>query len=73
MTSYQVGTRNRVRQAPQRARYDRSFIHEVLDAAYVAHVAFVDDDEPFVLPLYYARDGEGVIKGKGERGSTDAP
>ena len=52
-------TRTTVRRAPDRARYDRAFVHAVLDEGLVAHVGIVDDDgQPFVLPMVYARDGE---------------
>lgn len=40
---------------------DRAALHEVLDAGRVAHVAVVEDGQPFVLPLAYARDGDTVL------------
>src|SRR6185503_10995802 len=54
--------RTTVRRAPDRARYDRAFVHAVLDEGLVAHVGIADDDgQPFVLPMVYARDGERLI------------
>jgi nitroimidazol reductase NimA-like FMN-containing flavoprotein (pyridoxamine 5'-phosphate oxidase superfamily) len=40
---------------------DRTILNAVLDAGLVAHVAVVDDGQPFVLPVAYARDGERLL------------
>ncbi len=54
--------RTTVKRQPVRARYDRKFVHAVLDEGLVAHVGIADDDgQPFVLPMVYARDGERLI------------
>jgi nitroimidazol reductase NimA-like FMN-containing flavoprotein (pyridoxamine 5'-phosphate oxidase superfamily) len=54
--------RTTVRRAAERARYDRAFVHAVLDEGLVAHVGIADDDgQPFVLPMVYARDGERLL------------
>jgi nitroimidazol reductase NimA-like FMN-containing flavoprotein (pyridoxamine 5'-phosphate oxidase superfamily) len=54
--------RTTVKRAPDRARYERAFVHAVLDEGLVAHVGIADDDgQPFVLPMVYARDGERLI------------
>lgn len=50
--------RTRVRRLAERGRYDRATIHEVLDEAYIAHVGFVVDGEPRVLPMTYGRIGD---------------
>jgi nitroimidazol reductase NimA-like FMN-containing flavoprotein (pyridoxamine 5'-phosphate oxidase superfamily) len=47
--------RTKVRRLADRGRYDRATIHEVLDEAYIAHVGFVVDGEPRVLPMTYGR------------------
>jgi nitroimidazol reductase NimA-like FMN-containing flavoprotein (pyridoxamine 5'-phosphate oxidase superfamily) len=56
-----VLSRVRVRRAPQRARYEREAIDRVLDRGRVAHVAFVDDGQPFCIPTLYARAGARVL------------
>lgn len=53
--------RHRVRRRPERARYDRESLHAVLDAAFLAHVAFAPDGQPFVIPMLYVRDGERIL------------
>lgn len=44
-----------MRRVPERAEYDRESIEAVLDAALVAHLGFVHDDQPFVIPTLQAR------------------
>ncbi len=58
MDEYEVTRRNRVRQIREYARYDTEAVHGVLNAGLVAHVGFVQDGQPFVLPMLYAREGE---------------
>ena len=52
--------RTRVRREPHRGVYDRQTIDEVLDAALVCHLAFVDDGQPFAVPTLFARVGDVV-------------
>ncbi len=52
--------RTRVRRVHDRARYDRETIDAVLDAALVAHLGFVHDGQPFVIPTLHARVDDRV-------------
>ena len=61
MSDYQTSDPFRVRQAPKRASYDRETVHAILDAGYVAHVAFTTEAGPVALPMFYVRDGESVL------------
>lgn len=45
----------------EKARYDRETVHMLLDAGLVAHVAFVQDGQPVVVPMIYGREGETVF------------
>jgi len=56
-----ITPRVRVRRAPKRARYDPHSIDRVLDRGRVAHVAFVDDGQPFCIPMLYTRVGDRVL------------
>lgn len=47
--------RTRVRRLPERGVYDRAEIDAVLDAGLVAHLGFVHDGQPFVIPTLHAR------------------
>ena len=58
MSEYEVTKRNRVRQIRDYARYDREAVHGVLDAGLVSHVGFVQDGQPFVIPMIYGRAGD---------------
>jgi len=53
--------RHQVRRIPDRARYDRASAYAILDAAFIAHVAFSIDGQPFVIPMLYARDGDALL------------
>ena len=53
-------SRTRVRRLPERGAYDRETIEAVLDAALVAHLGFVQDGQPFVIPTLHARVGDRV-------------
>ncbi len=53
--------RSRVRRIPGRGSHDRALIDRILDEGLVAHVGFVDEGSPFVIPMGYARDGDRVL------------
>ena len=53
--------RHKVQRIKDRARYDRESAYAILDAAFIAHVAFSVDDQPFVIPMLYARAGDAVL------------
>lgn len=59
-TTYPVNRQNQVRQLKEKARYDRDTVHRVLDAGLVAHVAFIQDGAPVVVPMIYGREDETV-------------
>ena len=50
--------RTKVRRLPDRGTNDRTTAYEVIDEAYIAHVGFVVDGDPRVLPMTYGRDGD---------------
>ena len=50
--------RTKVRRLPDRGTNDRTTAYAVIDEAYIAHVGFVVDGEPRVLPMTYGRDGD---------------
>jgi nitroimidazol reductase NimA-like FMN-containing flavoprotein (pyridoxamine 5'-phosphate oxidase superfamily) len=55
---YTVSKQNKIRQLREKAAYDQETVHEILDAGLVAHVAFVQDGAPVVVPMLYGREGE---------------
>jgi len=52
-----------VQRKDSREVFDRDAVNVLLDSEYVAHVGFVDADinEPFVLPMAYARDKNRIL------------
>jgi nitroimidazol reductase NimA-like FMN-containing flavoprotein (pyridoxamine 5'-phosphate oxidase superfamily) len=50
--------RTELRRLPKRGSYDSKTIYEILDAAFLAHVGFSVDGQPFVIPTLYGRDGD---------------
>ena len=53
--------RTRIRRHADRARHSRDELYKILDAGLVAHVAFITDGYPVVLPMGYARDGDTLL------------
>lgn len=53
--------RHRVRREASRARYDRTDAYAILDAAWLGHVAFSTEGQPFVIPMLYVRDGDTLL------------
>lgn len=49
-----------MRRHPARGAYDREAIDQILDEAMIAHLGFVHDDQPFVIPTLHARVGDTV-------------
>jgi uncharacterized protein len=56
--SYEVTNVNRVKRRPQRGFYDKETVHGILDAALLAHIAYVMDGRPFCTPTGFWREGE---------------
>jgi hypothetical protein len=52
--------RSGVKRLPKRGAYDAETIHAILDAAFVAHVGFVVNGQPLVIPTLYGRQ-EGKL------------
>lgn len=56
--------RTTIKRLPERAVREREVLHAVLDAGLVANVAVIEDSQPFILPVGYARlDDEVVFHG----------
>ena len=58
--SVPVTDRTRVRRVPARGVYDRAAIYAILDEAFVCHVAFAVDGQPYAMPTGYARLGDAL-------------
>lgn len=56
--SYTPSARTRVVREPQRAVYDRAAVYEILDEAFICHLGFSVDGQPYVIPTSYGRSGD---------------
>ena len=52
--------RTRVVREPQRAVYDRETVYRILDEAFLCHIGFVVDGQPFVIPTSYGRNAANL-------------
>lgn len=52
--------RTKLRRIAERGSFDRALANSIIDEAYLAHVGFVVDGAPKVLPMTYGRDGDVV-------------
>jgi nitroimidazol reductase NimA-like FMN-containing flavoprotein (pyridoxamine 5'-phosphate oxidase superfamily) len=52
--------RTALKRLPKRGVYDRSSIDAILDEAFICHVGFVVDGQPFVIPTIHVRVGESL-------------
>lgn len=53
--------RTTLHRVPYKEVKDREVLHEILDSALVGHVGFVQDGQPFVIPVAIARDGDCLL------------
>ena len=61
MSQFTPTERTKVRRKPERGSYDRELIYSILDEAFVCHLAFVVDGQPFVVPTNYVRVGDKLF------------
>lgn len=53
--------RTKLRRIPKRGSFDRENIYKILDEAFICHVGFTLENQPFVIPTAYARSGENLL------------
>src|SRR5438874_11560113 len=52
--------RTQLRRLPNRGSHDRNIIYAILDDAFLAHVGFSLDEQPFVIPTLFGREGNNL-------------
>jgi nitroimidazol reductase NimA-like FMN-containing flavoprotein (pyridoxamine 5'-phosphate oxidase superfamily) len=57
-TTIPVTTRTRLGRYPVRGVFDRDAVYRILDEAFLCHVAFVVDGQPYAIPTAFARIGD---------------
>ncbi len=61
MDSFTPTGRSMLKRLPKRGDYDRESVYQILDEAFVCHVGFIVDNQPFVIPTGYARVGDNLL------------
>ncbi len=61
MSNFTSTERTKVPRKPERGSYDRELIYRILDEAFVCHVAFIVDGQPFLVPTNYVRVGDRLF------------
>ena len=61
MSQFIPTEKTKVRRKPDRGHYDRETIYKILDEAFVCNVAFVADQQPYVVPTNYVRVGDRLL------------
>jgi len=55
MSGFQPTERTQVNRLPKRGHYDRETVYGILDTAFVCHVGFSVDGQPYVIPTNFGR------------------
>ena len=56
--TFPISNRNRVRRVPDRGRFDKATVYDILDSAMVAHIAYTIDGQPFCTPTGFWREDD---------------
>ncbi len=57
---YPISKQNKTRQLREKAVYDKQTVRAILDSALVAHVGFIQDGGPVVVPMIFGREDETI-------------
>ena len=52
--------KTRVKRLHERGHYDRETVYAILDAGFICHVGYLIDEQPYVTPTSYWREGDRV-------------
>lgn len=61
MTHFAKTSKNRIKRLPKRGHYDRETIYRILDEALICHVGFVENGQPYVIPINFARVEDTIV------------
>src|SRR5882672_8678776 len=61
MKNFQPSPHTTLNRLPQRGSFDRDTVNAILDEAFICHVWFAVDGQPFVIPTSYARVGDQLF------------
>jgi nitroimidazol reductase NimA-like FMN-containing flavoprotein (pyridoxamine 5'-phosphate oxidase superfamily) len=55
MSKFTPTERTKVRRLPDRGKYDAESVYGILDEAFICHVGFIVEGQPYVIPTGFAR------------------
>jgi nitroimidazol reductase NimA-like FMN-containing flavoprotein (pyridoxamine 5'-phosphate oxidase superfamily) len=58
MERFEPTEKTKLKRLPKRAEYERAAVYGILDEAFICHVGFVVEGQPFVIPTGFARCGD---------------
>ena len=58
MSDFTPTERTQVMRLPKRGKYDAETVYKILDEAFVCHVGFIADGQPYVIPTNFGRVGD---------------
>jgi hypothetical protein len=61
MTQFKKSTKTQIKRLPKRGHYDKETIYQILDEALICHVGFVENGQPYVIPINFARVDDTII------------
>ena len=61
MTEFLTTDRSRIKRKPERGFGERATLYKILDQALICHVGFVENDQPYVIPINFARVGDAIL------------
>lgn len=61
MTQFKKSMKTRIKRLPDRGRYDKETIYKILDEALICHVGFVENGQPHVIPINFARVDDTIV------------
>ena len=53
--------KTKLKRLPKRGNFERETIYRILDEAFICHVGFAVDNQPFVIPTSFARIGDRLV------------
>lgn len=61
MANYSKSDLNKIKRGPKRATYDKDQINTILDAGFIAHVAYNYNGRAITIPMAFGRQGNHLI------------
>lgn len=58
MDKFAATEKTTLKRLPKRGEYDRAAVYEILDEAFICHVGFIVEGQPYVIPTGFARIGD---------------